>query len=1050
MANIQITQLPNAGPITGTESVPIVQNGVTVQTTTGAIAASPSQTQTFLTVGLQTTLPNSRYIGVGAGLTFTDGGALGQYQISPTAELLSLINVSTGMLAKTSSGNLASRSIQVSGQGLSITNGSGVSGDPTIALDGLSATIAGLSGFGQLTLLGTGATVRQLVGTTDQIDIAEPQGTTGNPTFSIADNPVLPGVEGMVVPKGTTAERPGLPAEGLVRLNTTTSRLEVYQGSNWVTIGSGDGTVSSVNASGGTTGLSFSGGPITSSGTLTLGGTLVAANGGTGQSSYTAGDTLYASGSTALSKLAIGTSTYIMTSSGTAPQWTNPTTISVGTATNATNSTYATNLAGGGANRLAYQTGANATSFVAAPTTPLTYLQWDGTQYQWVVVAGTGTVTSIDVSGGTTGLTTSGGPVTTAGTITLAGTLKTTNGGTGLTSYTAGDMLYYASGALLSKLTLGTSGYVLTAGASAPQYVAQSTLSVGSATTAGTATNVAGGATGALVYQLAASTTTTLPLGTTNYVLTAGASAPQYVAQSTLSVGTATNLANGAANRIAYQTAAGTTNFIVAPTVANTYLEWSGSAFQWSANPLGTVTSVDASGGTTGLTFTGGPITTSGTLTLGGTLNVANGGTGATTLTGYVKGNGTSAMTASSTIPNTDITGLGTMSTQNASSVAITGGTATGLTNLGADYLQLNTAITPTYAYGKLYWSATGTLNVGLDGGASLVMPVGEVLYTYGKASSNISVGQVVVKTGVVGASGVIQFGPSTAGLTDGNAIVGIACEPITSGSFGRVVNHGVVRGFNLSAFNNNDTLWYDPAGGGALTATKPSAPNLKAEVGIVINNGSGGSGSMYVALFPGSQLGGTDSNVQITGTPANNSLLQYDSALTYWKNVSASSVSVGSATTATNLAGGTANQVPYQTGAGATSFIVAPTVANRFLKWDGSAFLWDVAGTGTVTSVDVSGGTTGLTFSGGPITSSGTITMAGTLDVDNGGTGQTSYTDGQLLIGNTATGGLSKSTLTAGSNITITNGNGTITIASTGGGSGSATQAQAYAWFIC
>ena len=63
-----------------------------------------------------------------------------------------------------------------------------------------------------------------------------------------------------------------------------------------------------------------------------------------------------------------------------------------------------------------------------------------------------------------------------------------------------------------------------------------------------------------------------------------------------------------------------------------------------------------------------------------GTLVVANGGTGATTLTGYVKGNGTVAMTASSTIPNTDISGLGTMSTQAANNVAITGGSIINLT----------------------------------------------------------------------------------------------------------------------------------------------------------------------------------------------------------------------------------------------------------------------------------------------------------------------------------------------------------------------------------
>ena len=48
-----------------------------------------------------------------------------------------------------------------------------------------------------------------------------------------------------------------------------------------------------------------------------------------------------------------------------------------------------------------------------------------------------------------------------------------------------------------------------------------------------------------------------------------------------------------------------------------------------------------------------------------GVLPVANGGSGASTLTGYLYGNGTSPFTASTTIPNTSITGLGTMSTQN-------------------------------------------------------------------------------------------------------------------------------------------------------------------------------------------------------------------------------------------------------------------------------------------------------------------------------------------------------------------------------------------------
>ena len=62
-----------------------------------------------------------------------------------------------------------------------------------------------------------------------------------------------------------------------------------------------------------------------------------------------------------------------------------------------------------------------------------------------------------------------------------------------------------------------------------------------------------------------------------------------------------------------------------------------------------------------------------------------------------------------------------------------------------------------------------------------------------------------------------------------------------------------------------------------------------------------------------------------------------------------------------------------------------------------------------------------------------GPNTFNGTLPVANGGTGQTSYTNGQLLIGNTTGNTLTKATLTAGSGITITNGTGSITIAAAG-----------------
>ena len=54
---------------------------------------------------------------------------------------------------------------------------------------------------------------------------------------------------------------------------------------------------------------------------------------------------------------------------------------------------------------------------------------------------------------------------------------------------------------------------------------------------------------------------------------------------------------------------------------------------------------------------------------------------------------------------------------------------------------------------------------------------------------------------------------------------------------------------------------------------------------------------------------------------------------------------------------------------------------------------------------------------------------LSGVLDVVRGGTGQTIYTDGQLLIGKTVGGTLAKATLTASTGVTITNGSGTITI---------------------
>lgn len=333
----------------------------------------------------------------------------------------------------------------------------------------------------------------------------------------------------------------------------------------------------------------------------------------------------------------------------------------------------------------------------------------------------------------------------------------------------------------------------------------------------------------------------------------------------------------------------------------------------------GTIDSARLSGSYTGITGVGTVAT--GTWQAS-TIAVSYGGTGATTLTGYVKGSGTSALTASSTIPNTDITGLGTMSTQDASNVAITGGSAalgtlktlgltgylygndtsavtasttipntaitglgsmstqnannvaitggyaTGLTNLGADYLQLNTGATVTAAVGRVWWDGGTTMNMGMT--ANVTSHISEDTFFYVKASGAITKGQLCAFTGVVGASGVITAAPAGAGITNADYIVGVAAEDIASGSFGLIQWFGTLRGFDTSVWVDGDILYYDPAAGG-FTTTYPTS-GIIVTVAAVINAGSGGSGSILIRPSKTQRITG-GSGISVTQTTAGSSV---------------------------------------------------------------------------------------------------------------------------------------------------------------------------------
>jgi len=237
----------------------------------------------------------------------------------------------------------------------------------------------------------------------------------------------------------------------------------------------------------------------------------------------------------------------------------------------------------------------------------------------WQSIAGTGTVTSIDVSGGTTGLTTSGGPVTGAGTITLAGTLAAVNGGTGQSSYVIGNLLYASTTTALSKLAIGTTGQVLTVAAGVPSWATPTT---------GTVTSVAAltlGTTGTDLSSTVATGTTT-PVITLNVPTASAAnrgvlSAADWSTFNSKGSGTVTSV-TGTAPVVSSGGATPAISMAAANTTTNGYLtstDWN----TFNGKGAGSVTSVAGTGTVNGLTLTG-TVTSSGSLTLGGTLSLVS------------------------------------------------------------------------------------------------------------------------------------------------------------------------------------------------------------------------------------------------------------------------------------------------------------------------------------------------------------------------------------------------------------------------------------------
>lgn len=232
-------------------------------------------------------------------------------------------------------------------------------------------------------------------------------------------------------------------------------------------------------------------------------------------------------------------------------------------------------------------------------------------------------------------------------------------------------------------------------------------------------------------------------------------------------------------------------------------------------------------------------------------------------------------------------------------------------------------------------------------------------------------------------------------------------------------------------------------AGGTVNAITIPLQPcALSTNLLILTASGANtGAVTLQMAGYPALPVTDSQGNALSAGTiPGAGATVVLTSTGSSWRIVSGNATTgfsgvLGVSSGGTGLDTITTNGLMVGEGTGNVS-VVTPGTTGQVLvgNTDSPPSFSDLSGLGVIS---FSAGSTGLTPGSA---TAGAVTLGGTLGSGYGGTGESSYTNGQLLIGNGGTGGLSKAVLTAGANMIITNSAGGITLASTGVSSGCGT----------